>query len=66
MNAANEIAVDAFLNKKIKFTDIFKINETSVEKFALHEVTNIDDVITLDQKVRVFAESLVSKEVDVT
>ena len=65
LNAANEIAVDAFLNKKIRFTDIYKINETSVGNFVLHEVANIDDVIALDQKVRVFATALVTKEVDV-
>tara|TARA_B110000238_G_C16123453_1_gene438147 strand:+ start:557 stop:1822 length:1266 start_codon:yes stop_codon:yes gene_type:complete len=58
LNAANEIAVDAFLNNKIKFTDIFKINETSVNKFVSQEVNDIDDVITLDQRARKFAHSL--------
>ena len=58
LNAANEIAVDAFLNKKIKFTDIFKINETSVNKFVSQEVKDIDDVVTLDQRAREFAYSL--------
>ena len=58
LNAANEIAVDAFLNEKIKFTDIVKINETSVNKFVSEKVVTIEDVITLDQKVRVFAQSL--------
>lgn len=58
LNAANEIAVDAFLNKKIKFTDIYKINETSVNKFVSEEVTSIDDVINLDGRVREFTTSL--------
>jgi 1-deoxy-D-xylulose-5-phosphate reductoisomerase len=58
LNAANEIAVDAFLNKKIKFTDIFKINETSVNKFVSQEVKDIDDVVTLDKRAREFAHSL--------
>ena len=60
LNAANEIAVDAFLNEKIKFTDIVKINETSVNKFVSEKVVTIEDVITLDQKVRVFAQSLLA------
>jgi len=60
LNAANEIAVDAFLNKKIKFTDIFKINETSVNKFVSEEVTTINDVIELDKRVREFTISLLS------
>lgn len=58
LNAANEIAVDAFLNKKIKFTDIYKINETSVNKFVSEEVSSIDDVIDLDKRVREFTRSL--------
>jgi 1-deoxy-D-xylulose-5-phosphate reductoisomerase len=66
LNAANEIAVDAFLNKKIKFTDIYKINETSVKKFVSQSVANIDDVIALDQTVRIFARSLLTKEVNLT
>lgn len=60
LNAANEIAVDAFLNKKIKFTDIAKINETSVNKFVSEQVTSIEDVVALDKSVRVFAQSLIT------
>jgi len=59
LNAANEVAVDAFLNDKIKFTDIAKINETSVNKFVSERVTSIDDVVTLDTRVRVFSRNLV-------
>ncbi|KXJ50065.1 MAG: 1-deoxy-D-xylulose 5-phosphate reductoisomerase [Colwellia sp. Phe_37] len=61
LNAANEIAVDAFLSEKIKFTDIVKINETSVNKFVSEKVTSIEDVIALDKSVRVFARSLVAE-----
>lgn len=60
LNAANEVAVDAFLNKKIKFTDIYKINETSVNKFVSEEVTSIDNVISLDKRVRQFAVLLLT------
>ena len=59
LNAANEIAVDAFLNGKIKFTDIYKINETSVNKFVLQQVDNINEVIDLDHQVRLYTLSLV-------
>jgi 1-deoxy-D-xylulose-5-phosphate reductoisomerase len=58
LNAANEIAVAAFLNNKIKFTDIFKINETSVDKFVSYQVNDINEVIELDQQTRDFASSL--------
>ena len=61
LNAANEIAVDAFLNEKIKFTDIAKINETSVKKFVSEKVTSIEEVVALDKSVRVFAQSLITE-----
>ncbi|MGL1957924.1 MAG: 1-deoxy-D-xylulose-5-phosphate reductoisomerase [Colwellia sp.] len=60
LNAANEVAVDAFLNETIKFTDIYKINETSVKKFVSERVSNINEVIALDSRARVFARSLVT------
>ncbi len=60
LNAANEIAVAAFLDGKIKFTDIFKINETSVNKFVSQQVDNINEVITLDKEVRIFAQTLLA------
>jgi len=60
LNAANEVAVAAFLNEKIKFTDIYKINETSVNKFVLTQVDNINEVIVLDQEVRIFAQTLLA------
>ena len=58
LNAANEIAVAAFLDEKIKFTDIAKINETSVKEFVLEQVNTINEVISLDTRAREFAESL--------
>ncbi len=63
LNAANEVAVAAFLDDKIRFTDIFKINETSVKKFVSQQVANINEVIALDQKVRVFAQSLLTQDI---
>jgi 1-deoxy-D-xylulose-5-phosphate reductoisomerase len=60
LNAANEIAVAAFLDEKIKFTDIFKINETSVKKFVSQQVSNISEVMALDKQVRVFTQKLLA------
>jgi len=61
LNAANEVAVEAFLNKSIKFTDIAKINETSVNKFVSEKVVTIEDVVALDKKARDFAQTLIIK-----
>jgi len=60
LNAANEVAVAAFLDEKIKFTDIFKINETSVQQFDSEQVSNINEVISLDTRVRKFALSILA------
>ena len=60
LNAANEIAVAAFLDKQIKFTEIAKINETSMNKFVSEKVISIDDVVNLDKQVRNFASSLIT------
>jgi len=60
LNAANEIAVAAFLAEKIKFTDIYKINETSVKKFVSEQVSNINEVISLDTRAREFAQQLLA------
>jgi len=58
LNAANEVAVAAFLDEKIKFNDIYKINETSVKKFVSEQVSNINEVISLDTRAREFAQQL--------
>ncbi|WP_286232881.1 1-deoxy-D-xylulose-5-phosphate reductoisomerase [Thalassotalea sediminis] len=61
LNASNEIAVAAFLAEEIKFTDIYKINETCVKKFVLHQVESIEEVIALDAAVREYAMQKVTE-----
>ncbi|MCT8736302.1 1-deoxy-D-xylulose-5-phosphate reductoisomerase, partial [Glaesserella parasuis] len=45
MNAANEIAVEAFLNDQIRFTDIVEVNRHVVENIAPVQVKEIADVL---------------------
>ena len=52
LNAANEIAVDAFLNGKIKYTNIPQIIEKSLEKHKQIKITNIEDILKLDNEIR--------------
>lgn len=47
LNAANEIAVDAFLNGKIKFTDIYTVLKKVVD---LTKPCNIDGLETLEKQ----------------
>ena len=52
LNAANEIAVDAFLNKQIGFLDIAKINAEVLEQTAVFPVTDLDAVFGADKIAR--------------
>ncbi|MCL1048498.1 1-deoxy-D-xylulose-5-phosphate reductoisomerase [Shewanella abyssi] len=61
INAANEIAVQAFLDGKIRFTDIAIINEQSLKNVTADSLTNIDDIIALDSQSRRYAFEAVSK-----
>jgi 1-deoxy-D-xylulose-5-phosphate reductoisomerase len=54
LNSANEVAVDLFLKRKIKFLDIVKINGESLEYFKEYtskELT-LENIINLDKVVR--------------
>ncbi|MBS40382.1 MAG: 1-deoxy-D-xylulose-5-phosphate reductoisomerase [Rhodospirillales bacterium] len=51
-NAANEVAVEAFLQKQIKFLDIVKVVECTLENSSINEVCSIDDVIAIDEETR--------------
>lgn len=55
LNAANEIAVDAFLNKKIAFTDIPAIVEKVLENSASQTADSLDKVIDADLEARAAA-----------
>ena len=59
MNAANEVAVDAFLNERIRFTDIVQINRSVVENIAPIAVREIADVLHIDKLARELANQAV-------
>lgn len=59
MNAANEIAVDAFLNNKIRFPEIaFTVAET-MNTLPARELTSLASILESDLAARVQAESIV-------
>lgn len=58
LNAANEVAVERFLNDEILFTDIVKINLEVLEKVSYHKVNSLEDVLECDKKARLFAKNL--------
>ena len=52
LNAANEIAVDAFLNKQLHFTDIPKVIEAVLEQSISGTPNTIDEIIVQDRVSR--------------
>lgn len=61
LNAANEVAVEHFLNRKIAYTDIVKVIAESIEKItALPNVVlhSLEAVLDIDQRAREKARSL--------
>lgn len=52
LNASNEIAVDQFLKKKIKFSDIFRINRSLLDKSDAKDFSALEHIISYDTTVR--------------
>ncbi|NQZ14986.1 MAG: 1-deoxy-D-xylulose-5-phosphate reductoisomerase [Alphaproteobacteria bacterium] len=59
MNAANEVAVSAFLDRKIAFLDIHKVIIDVLEKREAASLNSLNDVISYDKVARDRAESLI-------
>ena len=59
LNAANEVAVAAFLGGRIGFASISRLAEEAVERADNPAPASIDDVIALDQSTRRDVEALI-------
>jgi 1-deoxy-D-xylulose-5-phosphate reductoisomerase len=61
LNAANEIAVAAFLEGAIKFTDIHRVNEQTISAVlpAAADSATIADLLALDERARSSARALI-------
>ena len=61
INAANEIAVAAFLREQIRFLDIYNIILQSLEKMPFIASPSYDDYVNTNSATRQYAESLVKQ-----
>ena len=61
INAANEIAVAAFLRDQIAFLDIYKIILQSLEKMPFIASPSYEDYVNTNSATRQYAESLVKQ-----
>ncbi|MGM0598529.1 MAG: 1-deoxy-D-xylulose-5-phosphate reductoisomerase [Candidatus Rifleibacteriota bacterium] len=58
LNAANEIAVNAFMKKAVSFNAIAEIVYKTLERFAPEEVESIDQLLELDKEARNVAREI--------
>lgn len=52
LNAANEVAVDLFLNERIKFLEIADLVEECMLKFEYKKISELGDILEIDKIVR--------------
>ena len=62
-NAANEIAVEAFLNEKIGFTDIFMIVDHMLGRVLSLPPSTVEEIIELDRRTRYYALNYITSKV---
>ena len=62
LNTANEVAVNYFLEKKIKFLDILKIIKKILSKSKNYKINKIDDVYTIDEKIRLSTSEYINSK----
>ena len=61
LNAANEVAVAAFLHGRIRFDRIHAVNDATLGAVALSKPASLGDLLALDASARREAESLVAR-----
>ncbi|MCH8507006.1 MAG: 1-deoxy-D-xylulose-5-phosphate reductoisomerase, partial [Ectothiorhodospiraceae bacterium] len=59
LNAANEVAVDAFLHGKLRFTQIADLIQAVLERLGAEPVLALDDVFSADERARSLARERV-------
>lgn len=61
LNAANEIAVAAFLNEQIRFTQIAQVIEKTMENVPNTVADNVADLLKIDKNARIVADEIIKK-----
>lgn len=61
LNAANEIAVQAFLDERIKFDQIHAVNQSTLSAVIPSKPTSLEDLLAIDAQSRVSALAQVKR-----
>ena len=60
LNSTNEVAVEMFLKKKIKWCDIYKIIDKVVNNYPLNQINSIIKLIEIDKDVKLFTQDVIN------
>lgn len=60
MNAADEVAVEAFLQGRLGFLGVAEIVARTLEIVEWRDITTVDDVVSVDREARAAAASLIA------
>ena len=61
LNAANEVAVAAFLAGQIRFDQIHSVNREALDSVQLTAVSGIEDLLAIDRQTRAAAQAVVKR-----
>lgn len=57
-NAANEVAVAAFLDLRVRFDQIYAINRATLDRLAASKIGGIEDLLAIDAEARSVASEI--------
>jgi 1-deoxy-D-xylulose-5-phosphate reductoisomerase len=63
LNAANEVAVEAFLNKQIKFTQISQLVERVLNNSGAQQINSVDHLLEIDNEARQHALQIIKRDI---
>jgi 1-deoxy-D-xylulose-5-phosphate reductoisomerase len=63
LNAANEIAVQAFVDHQISYLDIVSVSAAVLEEISETTLGSIDEVLLVDQQARHMAKKVIHKKI---
>lgn len=59
LNAANEVAVEAFLTGRLKFSDIEKVSEQVLQSIKIKAISDLNGIFALDGEARAIAATAI-------
>lgn len=61
LNAANEIAVDSFLNKSISFIQMSQVIDKMLETIEINNISNLENIIEIDNFTRIESQKFIKQ-----